>query len=254
MHYIPPQQGRVLIEGTTEYTRELIERFDIPMSMNDVDVVEATGYDVSTSEDPDTGPRLRKLLNSTSEDVNQPYGNLTKAESKLRDEIINGKYSLIIYGPPLWSAVQRVVISLPQEVKNQYCVVKVPNFLYYGSGLSYTELVFHNKKDCSTILSGMRGYYSEKFDYICSKSQIAANVVYMTLKEHGISLNVNCQSRAAEEENYKYDNERITAGEMMITLILFLFFHWVFQSKETRDSRALPGREHNKRFGVRKDR
>ncbi|VVB51007.1 Uncharacterised protein [uncultured archaeon] len=191
-HFIPPQNGRVLIEvSDDDYLDTFFATFNITtVDRNQIDTIspkQSVGH-----EDPVWAPNLRRLLGIQSTDDNIE---LTDAEKDIRKKLLNGTYSLVIYGPPSWTSVIRILEEVEKDglysttdqmhvllgIKNEpvsYCVAITPNSYYGGTGRSDSTLFFREDEQCQKFLNDGLMYYGGHFNEICAESKKIAGLIH----------------------------------------------------------------------------
>jgi hypothetical protein len=95
-----------------------------------------------------------------------------EAERKLRA----GWYSALILAPPDYNGILRILNENRTHPYN--CTVTLPN-VYYRSrgGVHITSVMFRDRGLCETMKTKVVRYYADRFDAICAKSRIAAELI-----------------------------------------------------------------------------
>ncbi|MBD3260895.1 MAG: hypothetical protein GF334_04335 [Candidatus Altiarchaeales archaeon] len=229
LHYIPPQEGYVLTEGPRGYEK-IFRRYHTPIKQKQVRVVgEGRGYTVH--EDPAWAPELREKINLTH-GVSQSYENLTEKEETLLKEIKKDRFSLIMYGPPQWSTLTRVLRETENHIRGSYCPIYVPNFLYQGDGKFYSSLYFQNPKDCIKMRRDLKKYYTKKFNEICSISSKAASRIKKTAYWNRYIIKQSC----GVEKEFQYtetNRNKMNALDVIIMLLMYPPTFWFMKFLES---------------------
>ncbi|MFH1403511.1 MAG: hypothetical protein ABIH11_04500 [Candidatus Altiarchaeota archaeon] len=192
MALLPPQDGWVLYE-TSEDTMDVFTEFNTTIDESRVRFL-LPGKDHLPLPDMVWAPRVSLLLR-TAVNPNPLDLELTDAEKEIRSEILAGKYSLIMYGPPSTMViVPRILSTIPREVLNTYCEVSVPDFHYFGSGRKHHTLIMNDMHKCVDMAIGMAKHYSQIYDSICGRSQPAAEVIATVMRMNKVDLGRKCES------------------------------------------------------------
>ncbi|MFH0862526.1 MAG: hypothetical protein V1875_05790 [Candidatus Altiarchaeota archaeon] len=193
LHFIPPQDGYVLTEGDYGYER-IFESFDAPIDPGRIVVLNQDGHRKVSYADATWTPTLKKSFNFTTA-ADGLSGNYSEEDRLLREEMIAGKYSLIMFGPPSWEILLENVDSIKGSLDNKVCLLFVPNFQYENNGRSYTTLIFTKPADCGAMKEKITKYYSDNADMFCSLGYDAFKVVRMSMQWNGITLPYTCNSK-----------------------------------------------------------
>ena len=221
LHYIPQQNGKVLTEGAPG-TEKIFEEYKTPVDPRSVDLVHGeAGY--SSHEDPYYGPRLRSIMN-ISNDFSTSSEELSSKEKVLGERIMNGTYSLIMFGSAGWAEVTRVLSYYPQHRK-YYCVVNVPDMGFLGAGRFYTVLLFRNPADCQRMMNDVYAYYKQNFNEICRRSRIAAKYASEVMSMNKMDLGMTCDNGGYEERIYYVPIKNIQLIDVVFILLLCCFVY-----------------------------
>jgi hypothetical protein len=252
IHFIPPQSGFALIEGPSGY-EGIFAKYGAPVETSKVTRIRTDERGYPTHEDPVGGPMLRKLVNISSA-YSQAYDGLTVEELAIQDEILSGKYSLIISGPPSWAATTRILNNVTPYLRENYCGVFIPNFLYRGTGLSFYTLLFKDPEDCARMIADSAAYYNDNFDKFCLMGGGAGNIVKQVVNYNIQSLGGAGASTqpityaCTSEGPYMYvqsDRDRATWMDLaaavlacIISYLAFLMLGWVKKAEKVAEGRV----------------
>ncbi|MFH0861558.1 MAG: hypothetical protein V1875_00875 [Candidatus Altiarchaeota archaeon] len=222
---IPSQRGYILMEGPPghkEYMRKLWPQLD----ESRIDMITEGGRGFSQGEGPDWAHQLRGLVNITA-NFSQAYGKLSPQEMTLRSDLVAGKYSLIVAGPPSWFSIMNVVNSAPEPMES-YCTAYVPNFQYRGDGRVYTTLFFKDRQQCAMFKNLMIAYYQYNFEGICGLGRKAANSVRQVIAWGGAEVPFSCGA----ESDYAYSADTPNRAQWLDLLLFALILplsHCIFE-------------------------
>jgi len=182
------------------------------------------------AEDPYWAPRLRKLTNITL-NYSIAREELSKSEREVKEEIIGGKYDVIMYTAASWLATTHILSDIPHTELNKYCEMYVPDFKHQGYGRGYSTIIYTNKSVCAQAAREMAEYYMERFNEICNKSQRASRVVKDTVMKNGFLMNIGCNS------NTEVKGEDILRPRLMdfiISALLLLLLNSLLNRQQPR--------------------
>ncbi len=217
LSYIPNQKGKILIETGREQKNSIIESSP-NTRIEQIEYIYPSNGLIGPS-DPFWGPRVKKILDNrliiTVDDIP-----LTTREKEIREKILNGGYSTIFYGPPRMTTIPRILRTIPRSVLNQFCEVRIPNYLYHGGGRFFSTMIFSNRSYCPIMSRQMTNHYLNNFDKICEMSQDASRIVWEVLRLNGFILQKKCGSGAKVTDIDMYKIQIIDIILVIICLIV----------------------------------
>lgn len=219
LHYIPPQPGLVLTQGPEGHERMFTD-YDTPVDPGRVVVVHGGEKGFATHEDASWGPKIREEFN-LSYRYSQAYGELSAKEKVLRREILDGRYSAMVYGPPEWMSIVRILQTFPNKTLEMFCPVLVPDFMYEGDGRAYTIVLLADNQSCIRMKAELAKYYAGNFRAFCEIGGKAEQVVVKTNRANGYNIKLKCPVK----KPYKYSKwmeERVMSSDIIYLAILFL--------------------------------
>lgn len=236
MHFIPKQDGNVLVEyWSSKRFEELMKGYDTLLEYGNISVISQGRYlldDYYVERLVRVGA-LKKL-------PNEPWRVHTRRlflelepdteSSEIMGELKEGRYSLLISTPPSWLNIEKILDNIGNETRSQYHWVRVPNLEHFSrGGRHFTTLGFKNASQSSYFLGEMTQYYNEHFESICDKDEYATLMVKFYLSENGIDLNKTCDSGSALIYSYETNKGRLTVNDftsfIIILTIVFVFYY-----------------------------
>ncbi|VVB54598.1 Uncharacterised protein [uncultured archaeon] len=241
-HFIPPQEGQVLIEtdGSEKTLEVFLNQFNITTLKKEQIETISTQTAVG-AEDPYWAPRIRYLLT-----ISAPHNNaveLTPAEKIIKEKIINGTYSLIIFGPPYWTITTRILNSiridghLTQDANSslivmtptnqEYYLTLTPNSYYLGQNntMAYSVVIFRDKKQFTQFIDNGVFYYQQNLKKICAESQAVAgsiSSIYSQILDRQTPF--ICQNGGNIEERLKPQKTTTSVDLLIIASVTFLIY------------------------------
>jgi len=243
LHFIPPQQGKVLMEGEEPlYPRGFIEKYNLSLSPEQIvqirNMLTHAWAGGPKFDDTTLKPLLRKgIVNISNKSYYHQFTEAVKSPSydpelfnQLLNELDSGKFSLVIESPPSWATIT----TLLKNTRTEFCRVYVPNFAYLSTGgRRHTTLHFLNLRDCEEMKRRLLNYYSSKFDEICSHSKLAARIVNLIMYYNALPFSRFCNSTSEfipELEKIRVPGYRFTKDDifylLIITFSVYLFLRW----------------------------
>jgi hypothetical protein len=189
LHYIPPQSGYVLTEGPAGYGR-IFEDYGAKIDPAKVVVISDSSRKVSYTDATWT-PALGKQIN-LSDNVTGLSGNYSREDELIRADILSGKYSLIMVGPPSWQIVTENMENLTDYIRANYCHISLPNFIYLGNGRSETSLYFRSRDDCQAMRTALSKYYNSDYARFCTLGHEVDNSIKIAAAWDKFSIPTSC--------------------------------------------------------------
>ncbi|MFH0861559.1 MAG: hypothetical protein V1875_00880 [Candidatus Altiarchaeota archaeon] len=213
LRLIPPQSGYVLTEALPDrmgYVRGLLPQLE----QSRIVMIPSGEKGYSLGEGPDWAKELRNLT-VINPNESQTHLRLTPQEEAIRADLLAGKYSLVIAGPPSWFTLNEIFRS-EEEYMKSYCRLLVPNFEYGGDGMPHTVVHFKDRSQCEDFRNSMIAHYLENFPAICELGQKAQTVVKNAISYDDAEIQTPCDA----EYDYRYEAPANQAR--MEDLFLFL--------------------------------
>ncbi len=237
---IPAQDGQVLFEWATEKEQRaylLQNHFQTPMSQ--VDGIYDDFIGAGNMYDPTVVIPMKRILGQQYVDWENKYGKareerFKKALQKYIDRVEDGNYTLIVEGPPKWSATIEILDNSKEYIAG-YCNIAIPDLTYFDTqGMHYRILYMKNVSNCQDLLNKMLVYYSKTYSEICSMDEwVANNVVGGALKMDGVpappcssgsNLIFHPERHMLEDRNKNLIHLAIIFGAFLLAFLLSLFF------------------------------
>jgi hypothetical protein len=225
LRFIPPQKGLVLVEGYGGYS-ERFREYGSRIDPEKVVVIPTRESGYTVHEDPSWAPKLRDEIGISG--TKSPYDGLTDKEKALQSEILAGRYSLIVVGPPSWSVSFRVLSGIAGYMNDNYCTVYVPNYQYMGVGRSYTALYFQDRGDCEKMKGDLRGYYTANFNSLCGIGENSDKIVKMVASWDGYEIPYCCGIPQTPKYSPQ-EKDRARLQDLILALILYLPTYWALR-------------------------
>jgi len=175
LHYLPPQQGRVLIDMSLDHHKKSFLKYNVPIDQDKIIAVEGGpgfGY-------WDWGPSILSKLNKTNR---WSFGglslNLTLREQQLMDEIINENITLLVEAPPVWGNFRHMFYQWNTSGRRVLCKVNIPDLTYKTrSGRHFKTLYFRDFSQCTAFKREITKYYASVYDQVCSMDESSARLI-----------------------------------------------------------------------------
>ncbi|MBD3388203.1 MAG: hypothetical protein GF416_03910 [Candidatus Altiarchaeales archaeon] len=218
--FVPPQDGLVLTE-TADPELLPFERYDVSVDPGQVVIIPSGSRGFPSYEDPLWTPNLRERLNLTVDYARAYEEPLTPEEKVIKNDILSGKYSMIVVGPPTWTSVARITFQIPEYLSENFCVVFAPDFYYIGEGRHHTSLLFRDSRDCALMLSNMTEYYNIRHDYFCSKGKNPYLSVADVMRMNNLPFQMRSCDMPEEFECLPHVMNRIRLLDVLLTVALY---------------------------------
>jgi len=200
---LPPSRRGLLMESSADdidYIKkhganEFLSRYGWRVNGEDNRFIYSGGEEFVGAEDPYWARRLRELTN-VSMGRHRMQNGLTPAEEEIRQDIIDGRYDVILYTAHSWIVMNRVTSETPNATLGRYCKLYVPDFTHWGTGRPYSEIIYANKSVCPTGARELAAHYYKIFDEVCLRSQKAAEIIIDVNLLNGFRLAKQCNSNA----------------------------------------------------------
>ncbi len=204
---IPEQDGEILVEwGLPHYIDELYAQFNISIPREKLFSI--TNTMVPTHPDVWQFPRFQELLGDNLLYDPNAEQTLTTAEQELVQKINNKEFSLLIFGPPDWFAMQRILSNVDLQSLG-FCGVIIPDNMWLTrEGWHFSYFYFKEQEDCLLVAENMAMYYNQMFDAICEQDEASANEIVHILALNGMTLEKTCNSGNAILEEFRADTSR----------------------------------------------
>jgi hypothetical protein len=221
LHYIPSQDGLLLMEGPPEVL-DILKDYDIPIHPSETYLINPGQKGFSGYEDSHWAKNLR-IITDVDMNGSDAYEYLTDEEREISDMLVAEKFSAILMGPPAWATIGRVLRENIRMVSKEYCLIYIPNFLYEGrGGLQYSTLLLDDDEKCKIMKVAIVNYYGEKYDFLCELGERPYNVVDQAMKRNGILVkHPGCNNT----NEYLFDtikSHQLTLWDILLTLVLIL--------------------------------
>lgn len=230
MMFIPEQRGRILTEWDDFLSFK--ERFSLRVDDSRVRIY-SPAMGSAHHEDAAWAPQLRRAMN-ISESHNKAFEtSVDEEEDEISSEILGGEYSMILIGPPKWALLNSLVRKNLGYIRENYCQVSVPNFMYRGEGRTHTTILFENPRHCVRMKKDMNDYYNSKFDTICGYGKKPAAVVSYAMAANGISFNRVCESKELLDSDFLPSKYGLSDAVILLfsgSAIYYLVRYGVFES------------------------
>ncbi|MFH1722433.1 MAG: hypothetical protein ABH950_07520 [Candidatus Altiarchaeota archaeon] len=244
MHFIPPQEGKILVEGDELYVKRLIQNFNLPFSQDKFVVVDnMIDYQVEGEK--------KYLLNVANPLIDKGIIDLEKNDSNyfantsfppnyfynreriksIVEALDSNEITLVIESPPVWTTIDHILMN----AKSNQCMVYLPNFEYLDyNGRHHTTLYFQDLRDCALMDIAILGYYSNTYESICAESEFEALAVSLVMSNYNLlPFNQTCESGAAfipDLNKIRPPGYRFTSDDVIYIAIIFLssyiFIRW----------------------------
>ena len=147
----------------------------------------------------------------------------TKREATYAKKLKDGKYSLIVYGPPYWWTIVRVYNSVWEKIPFGYYDVYIPNKNFLSQmGRQQTTLLFKDELHARFMREKIREHYYSSFDEICRIDEFTAeNTVKETLKINNILLNKTCVAGGDLIREYQNEVKMIQGKDVIAAVVIF---------------------------------
>ncbi len=218
--FIPPQDGHVLVE-LIKGERNIIEEYSIPVDPEKIDVIIEDSRGFPSFEDPAWAYTLRKMTN-LSYPYSQAYEEpLTKDEKKIQEQLLSGKYSMIIIAPPAWASTSRIVYSSLEYTMANYCMVHIPDFFFFGSGREGSTFLFKDDQDCMKLLEDMNNYYNANFSKYCMYGERPVKVISEVFKMNQMELWGLKDCKNPPAGYHPSDKDKVLLTDLLIIIVLY---------------------------------
>ncbi|HLG25001.1 MAG TPA: hypothetical protein VI564_08785 [Candidatus Nanoarchaeia archaeon] len=233
IHFIPKQDKNILLDSAN-----LLLDYDYQADPSKITVAGDTIEQPTIDEW--SGPRLQKLgitdLSKWKPSAEVAAATAQKQEeeiNKIRSEIEEGKYSLILYGPRGSSTmIAQAMMRLNSSVTAKYCTIVFPNLEHTPqTGMHIAYALMSKSQDCQQTAQKMFGYYNNAFEHICKKSRFAANnvVAFVFGNFYGVNMGKTCQKGGNFIENFNHHplfphHWMLVLGVVILSLIASLYY------------------------------
>jgi len=229
LHFILPQEGRILMEGTVGHIREFISDFDLNISLNQIDPIPPMfKYDSYY----DTNAYALSNLGITRD-----FGEFDKYEKKYSnidysfydEDLLNeytkrlcaGEYSLVIIAPPTWFTIN-LIANKKCSPLDDYCTLYIPFYEYLGhGGRTYATLYLRDWGQCKVIKKDVYNYYKNNFDILCQESEYLANNLIDSIGPFAATM-PKCNSGNDFLTRYKLGTSLVTLNDLLLFVFVFL--------------------------------
>ena len=172
-------------------------------------------------EDPAWAYTLRKMTN-LSYPYSQAYEEpLTKDEKKIQEQLLSGKYSMIIIAPPAWASTSRIVYSSLEYTMANYCMVHIPDFFFFGSGREGSTFLFKDDQDCMKLLEDMNNYYNANFSKYCMYGERPVKVISEVFKMNQMELWGLKDCKNPPAGYHPSDKDKVLLTDLLIIIVLY---------------------------------
>ncbi|MBU0762221.1 MAG: hypothetical protein KKD39_04295 [Candidatus Altiarchaeota archaeon] len=190
-----------------------------------------SGYEFTGAEDPYWAKRLRDIEN-ISYQPHSAFQNLSQNEVELKNEILSGKYDVMMYTAHSWIVLSRVFNDMAADEVSRFCAVFIPDFRQRGIGRSYSAVIYEaNQSFCQEQAKAVASHYTKAFDEICSKSHLAAETTKLVMMQNQYLLKKTCNSKSKVTDTQVYTPKIL---DVILLALTYVLIHFTLGKKEKK--------------------